>query len=59
MKLRFKITLKRGVKTIAEVSGFEVESDHLTVEDVTEKVLEIEAGVEKLTGLRCHIEQVR
>ena len=59
MILQFKITLKRGQKTVAEVEGFDVRDDLPTVADVTAKIFETEQHIEKLTGLRCHIEQVR
>jgi hypothetical protein len=60
MKLQFKITLKQGTKTVAEITGRE---DHdiaarLTLAEVVEKVQETEQFIEKLTGLRCHIEQI-
>lgn len=60
MKLQFKLTFKSGTKTVAVVLGHEnkIEAATITVEDVIEKVLETEAFVEKLTGLRLHIEQV-
>lgn len=59
MKLKFKITFKRGTKTIAEVTGLdEVPVDRLTVGDMVERVTDTEQFLDKLTGLRCHIEQV-
>lgn len=61
MKLQFKVTFKSGTKTIAEVAGREdiIDARNLTVEDVVEKVVETEQFLEKLTGLRVHIEQVQ
>jgi hypothetical protein len=60
MKLQFKVTAKSGTKTVAEVTGREggVEAATLTVDDMVRGVHEAEAFLEKLTGLRWHIEQV-
>lgn len=60
MKLQFKLTFKQGTKTIAEVVGLadRIQAGSLTVEDVTENVIKTEQFVEKLTGLRLHIEQI-
>ena len=60
MKLQFKLTFKQGTKTVAEVTGLEnrIEAANLTIEDVTENVIKTEQFIERLTGLRLHIEQV-
>lgn len=58
-KLQFKVTVKQGLKTVAEITGREIDTNALTVEDVTNKILDLEQHFEKLTGLRCHVEQVR
>ena len=58
MDLKFKITFKRGPETVAEVVGYEKSSDHLTLGEM-EKVIPTEQFLEKLTGLRVHIEQVQ
>jgi hypothetical protein len=60
MKLQFKLTFKQGTKTVAEVIGLpdRISAGSLTVEDVTEGVVKTEQFVERLTGLRLHIEQV-
>lgn len=58
MKLAFKITFKKGMKTVAVVEGDAKEAADLTVGDVTELVLQTEQFLEKLTGHRVHIEQV-
>lgn len=60
MKLRFNITFKSGQKVVAVVEGkTDVEAANLTVADVHERTIETEQFLEKLTGLRVHIEQVR
>lgn len=60
MKLRFKVTFKRGQRTVAEVLGQdEVDVTRLTVGEVVQQVTETEQFLEKLTGLRVHIEQVQ
>jgi hypothetical protein len=60
MKMQFKLTFKQGTKTVAEVLGLadKIDAGNLTVEEVTEKVTETEQLIERLTGLRLHIEQV-
>ena len=59
MKMQFKITFKQGTKTVAEVIGREnPDAGNLTISEVTEKVVETEQFIEKLTGLRVHVEQV-
>lgn len=58
MKLAFKVTFKKGLKTIAEVQGDAKDAANLTVGEVTERVVETEQFLEKLTGHRVHIEQV-
>ena len=59
MKLQFKITFKNGTKTVSEVLGREDvgAAERLTVGDVIEGVITAEQFLEKLTGLRVHIEQ--
>ena len=61
MKLQFKMTFKQGTKTVAEVLGRPdvVDAGNLTIEEVVEKVVSTEHFLEKLTGLRVHIEQVQ
>lgn len=58
--MQFQLTFKSGPKTIAIIKGRDegIDAAHLTVEEVTGKVIETEQFLEKLTGLRCHIEQV-
>jgi hypothetical protein len=58
MKLRFAITLKKGASTVARAEGLERDPSALTVEEVNEKVIATEQFIERLTGLRCHIEQI-
>lgn len=54
MKLIFSLVVKAGTKTLAEVKGREIDGD-LTVQEVTEKVVATEQFLERLTGLRFHI----
>lgn len=60
MKMQFEIVFKNGPKTVTIVRGREegIETANLTVADVTEQVLATEQFIEKLTGLRVHINQV-
>jgi len=58
VKLKFKVTFKRGQKVVATVEGERtLQSDELTVGDV-EKIQQTEQFLEKLTGCRVHIDQV-
>ena len=57
MKLAFKITFKKGPKVIAEIEGDGKDAGSLTVQEVTETVIATEQFLERLTGLRVHIEQ--
>ena len=58
MKLKFKLTFKSGIQTIAVVEGLDRHTERLLVEDMTENVIKTEQYLERLTGLRVHIEQV-
>lgn len=60
MKLQFKLTFKSGTKTVSEVIGLEnrIDAGNLTIEDVVENVVKTEQFLERLTGLRVHIEQI-
>lgn len=60
MKVRYKMTVKNGPKTVATIEGREggVDASRLTIGDVVEGVAEAEALLERLTGLRFHIEQM-
>jgi hypothetical protein len=61
MKMQFRLTFKSGTKTVGEVTGLEnrIEASNLTVEDLVENVIKTEQFLERLTGLRVHIEQVQ
>lgn len=56
LTLKFKVTFKRGPDVIAVVYGVERPYDAFKIGDVTEKVIEAEQYLERLTGLRVHIE---
>ncbi|MCR4300854.1 MAG: hypothetical protein NUV51_04525 [Sulfuricaulis sp.] len=56
MDLKFKITFKLGHEVIAVVEGQERQMDAFQVGDVVERVTETEQYLERLTGLRVHIE---
>lgn len=59
VEMQFKITFKKGPEIVAEIPGIvQLNSDDLTVQEAAEKVLRTEAFLEKLLGLRVHIEQV-
>ena len=58
MKLAFMVKFLRGTKTVAEIQGDTKGGEDLTIAEVTEKVVETEQFLEKLTGHRVHIEQV-
>lgn len=54
--IRFTLTFKRGPKTVAVVEGHPRELEGLHIGDVTDRVMETEAYLERLTGLRVHVE---
>ena len=58
-KMRFHVVVKQGVETLADVKGREdvITTDTLSVEDV-QRIPDVEAFLERLTGLRFHIEQL-
>lgn len=59
MELKFRITFKRSTKVVAIVEGeHAIDAKSLTVGEVVEGVHQTEAFLEKITGLRVHIEQV-
>lgn len=58
MQLAFRIKFLKGTKTVAEIMGDVKGGENLTIAEVTEKVVETEQFLEKLTGHRVHIEQV-
>lgn len=55
-KIRFTVTVKSGAKTLAMVVGLDKEPDFISVADVGEKIIETEQLLERLTGLRFHID---
>lgn len=55
MNIRFDLTIKQSNKTLAEVEGVKtVSTDNLSKADL-DRVLQLEQELEKLTGLRFHI----
>jgi hypothetical protein len=58
MDFRYKITFKLGHLVKAEVLGEPKSDEHLTIKDVGERIIETEQYLEKITGLRVHIDQV-
>lgn len=60
MTMKFTVTFKRGPETVAVIQGreFETRESQLTIGEITDKVVETEQFLEKLTHLRVHIEQV-
>ena len=58
MELKYSLTFKRGEETVATIVGYPVSPGSVTVEDATSKIIEAEHYLEKMTGLRVHINQV-
>jgi hypothetical protein len=54
--LKIKLTFKQGSKTIAVVKGIEVPSKGTTDKELYDTIIAVERGVERLTGLRLHVE---
>lgn len=57
MEIKFNITFKRGTQTVATVQGLPVNAEQVSVAEAGEKVIDTEQFLEKLTGLRVHIQQ--
>lgn len=57
--MKFRITFKSGLETVAVIDGvIRLKHEQVTVADF-ESILGTEMFLEKLTGLRVHIEQTR
>lgn len=60
IKLQFRVTFKSGTRTVAVVDGLKdiANGDTITVGDM-ENIIQTERFLERLTGLRVHIDQVQ
>ena len=58
VEFQFKITFKEGQQVQAVVTGRKDVAKNLTMGECAEGILQAEQFLEKLTGLRVHIEQV-
>lgn len=56
MRLTFTLTFTQGTTVVATVVGTPRDVQAVTILDVTERRAEVEQYLEKLTGLRCHIQ---
>jgi hypothetical protein len=54
--VKVTLTFKQGPKTIAVVKGIEVSSANRSDEDLYRDIITVERAVERLTGLRLHVE---
>lgn len=54
MTLVFSITVKQGTKVVAEIKGRQIDGS-ITVNELHEQVIATEQFLERLTGLRYHI----
>ena len=52
---RFTITVKRGPETEARIEGRDGVADKITVGELGDKIIQAEIFLERLTGLRFHI----
>jgi hypothetical protein len=53
--MKFDLVFKKGLCTVARVEGVrEVQTDEIPM-SIAERVIDVEALLEKLTGLRVHI----
>lgn len=55
MTIQFQVTAKLGVETKAVVLGRVLPDEEVSLADVN-KVIEVEQWLERITGLRWHIE---
>jgi len=56
VKFKYRITVKKGLTTLHVVEGRPIPADQITVEEASTKIIETEAFLERLTGLRFHID---
>lgn len=58
MRVQFTLTFKQGTNTVATVTGREggIDAADITIGDVVENVTKTEQFLERLTGLRVHID---
>lgn len=56
MKVRFDLVFRTLDKEVARVHGIPRPVGSLTVGDIVEGAPQLEQLVEKLTGIRCHVE---
>lgn len=57
--MKFKITVKQGLNTVAVLEGvYTVSKEYVTLA-VIEKIIQTEQDLEFLTGLRFHIEEMK
>jgi hypothetical protein len=58
VKVKFHLTVKRSTETLAIVPGYPVDAETLNAVEITQKILETEQFLEKLTGCRVHIDML-
>ena len=56
MKHTVTVVVKQGPFELARVEGRSIDSDVLTAEDVSARVIETEQYLERITGLRWHLQ---
>lgn len=55
-EMQFDVVFKRGAETVATVHGHPMPFGGFRVGDVTDRIIETEQYLERLTGLRVHIQ---
>lgn len=58
MKLKFQVKFLKQNAVVGSVEGAERALDNFRVDDLGQRIIETEQFLERLTGLRVHIEQV-
>lgn len=60
--MKIKLTFKQGPRVVHEITGSlniqPNEADPVHKQQLARTIHEVEEGVEKLTGYRCHVEEV-
>ena len=59
--MKFKITIKQGLEEIGVIHGHDLkfnENDPVQKSSLARTVHEVEQGIERLTGYRCHVETI-
>jgi len=58
VELKFRLRFLKGTNVVGEIVGVDRKLEHFRIDDLADKIIETEQYLERLTGIRVHIEQV-